>query len=77
MPDTDELKRKLRLLAIANSKAATETQLTLAANVLVKKAHVTAQDMQVLGESVGADQKTFATTDIDDINDVLSRLKNK
>ena len=77
MPDTNDLKRLLRVAVATNSKQITEQQLEKAASELAKKDRVTKSDVIFLGESVANDPEIFAVVDIGDVNDVLARMKNK
>ena len=77
MPKLDDIKLKLRVAVILNNKKISEGALNEAAEELVKNASVQKQDLRVLGQRVAHDPEIFASTDIDDINDVLGRLGDK
>jgi hypothetical protein len=73
----DDIKRILKTAAFAARKYPTEKQLTEAAEELVKKGWITEEDVLVVGEKVASDRQIFATTDIEDINNVLDKGRGK
>jgi len=77
MPDSTDLKRKLRYAALAANAQPTERQLDEAVQELEKKAHVTKSDLFEVGRKVASNSEIFASTDIEDINNILDQIRNK
>jgi hypothetical protein len=77
MAKIDEIKQKLRVAVAVAKKQATERQINEAAEVLQKRAHVEKRDLRVLGEQIVGDPEIFASTDTDDMNNLLGRLGDK
>ena len=67
------LKQILKQGANAARKYVDDQALERAAQQLEKRASVTKQDLEFLGESIANDPEIFAVTDIGDINDVLDQ----
>lgn len=76
MTPHEEIKRELRR-SVPQTKSVTEHQLEVATLFLEKKASVRKSDIEFIGENVVGDSHIFASTDIDEINDVLGRLGNR
>lgn len=77
MPDSNDLKRKLRIAALAAKVYPNDQQLDEAVQELTKKAHVTRGDLQEIGRKVASNSEIFASTDIEDINNILDQIKGK
>ena len=81
MTPHEQLKLKLRVSVLLASKSISEQQLEQAAILLegrvslVKKASVT--DLEAVGLAAANDRTIFASTDIDDINNLLGSIGNK
>ena len=67
------LKQILKQGANAARNYVDDQALERAAQQLEKRASVTKQDLEFLGESIANDPEIFAVTDIGDINDVLDQ----
>jgi hypothetical protein len=76
MAKENEIRQLLATAARVNRKYVTDSQLDRAAKEIVKKAHVTRDDVDLISESVTNDKEAFAVIDIDDINDILARGGN-
>ena len=79
MPSEDEIKirTKLRLAAIVAKKSLTEKQLDESVEELKAKRFVKKADLNEIGQKVAGDREIFASTDVDDINNLLGRLGEK
>lgn len=77
MADKDDLKRKLRNAAYASRAIPTDRQLDEAVEEITKKAHVTKSDIEDVGRKVASNSEIFASTDIEDINNILDQIKRK
>jgi hypothetical protein len=77
MAKRDDIKAKLRLAALQARKYATERQLDEAAADLERRSFVRKEDLETLGEKVANDRQIFASTDTDDMNNLLGRLGEK
>ena len=77
MPKRDDIKQRLRWAAQAAKKPVTEQQLNEAAEQLEKRSRVEKSDLRKLGSDVVGDTEIFASTDTDDMNNLLGRLGEK
>lgn len=75
MADITDLKRKLLLGALAVNERPTDKVLTEAAEELVKKASVTEGDLREVGRKTAANERIFAASDLEDINNILDQLR--
>jgi hypothetical protein len=73
MADVEKLKSLLREGAARARKYASEQEVTEAVQELRDKVRVGKSDLLQIGQKVAQDPEIFASTDIDDINTVLSK----
>lgn len=77
MANKDDVVRKLRVSVILQNKEISEGQLLEAAAEVIKLGHVKKADLQELGQKVAGDRQIFATTDTEEMNNLLGRLGEK